>query len=108
MAEAFLNRIAGDRFEAESAGIEPGVLNPVVIDAMRDAGIDVSGNRTKSVHDLIRKGNTYDYVVTVCDEASAEKCPIFPGSGKRVHMGFPDPSSFEGPYAERLKKTKRR
>ena len=106
MAEAFLNVMASGRFEAESAGIEPGTLNPIVVDAMKDAGIDISFNRTKSVHDFLNEGRTYDYVITVCDEANAERCPVFPGGGAKLHMGFEDPSGFDGSYEEKLEKTK--
>jgi len=106
MAEAFLNAIAPDRFIAESAGIEPGKLNHIVVDAMKDAGIDIASNKTKSVQDFIDEKRTYDYVVTVCDEASAECCPVFPGDAKKLHMGFADPSAFEGNYEEKFRKTK--
>jgi arsenate reductase len=102
MAEAFVNRHCGDVFEAYSAGIEPGKLNPVVVAAMQEAGIDISGNATKSCDDMIRSGMKFDYVVTVCDETSAERCPVFPGGGRRLHWGFPDPSSFQGPPEAKL------
>src|ERR1700757_4721625 len=104
MAEAFLNRHCGDVFAAQSAGLEPGKLNPLVVEAMREAGIDISGNGTKSVDDMIQSGPKFAYVITVCDEASAERCPIFPGgaSVKRLHWGFPDPSQFQGTRDEKL------
>lgn len=106
MAEAFLNHYCGQRFEAHSAGIEPGKLNPIVVEAMRDRGIDISGNSTKSVFDLFKSGTLFEYVITVCDEASAERCPIFPGVTKRVHWSFPDPSAIQAPPAEKLTLTK--
>ncbi len=102
MAEAFLKELAGDRFEVQSAGLEPGTLNQDVVAVMKEIGIDLSQNRTKSVFDIYKKGVLFDYVVTVCDQASAEKCPIFPGITKRVHWGFPDPSAAKGTDAERL------
>jgi arsenate reductase (thioredoxin) len=102
MAEVFLNQGCGGKFEAQSAGIEPGKLNATVVEAMREAGIDISGNRTKSVADMIGSGARFDYVITVCDETSAERCPIFPGAGTRLHWGFPDPSSFSGTHEEKL------
>jgi len=105
MAEAFLNSMAGNTFHAESAGIEPGLLNPIVVGVMKDAGIDISSNKTKSVQRFIEVGHTFDYVITVCDEASAERCPVFPGDGKRIHMGFEDPSSFAGSDEEKFIKT---
>lgn len=106
MAEAFINHFASDRFFAESAGIEPGKLNPVVVEAMKDVGIDISKNTTKSVKTFLDQGKNFDYVITVCDETSAERCPSFPGRSKRVHMGFADPSSFVGTPEDKLKKTK--
>jgi arsenate reductase (thioredoxin) len=105
MAEAFLNEIGGNRFHAESAGLNPGLLNPVVIDVMKDAGIDISDNKTKSVYDLLSKNKTYDYVITVCDEANAEQCPLFPGPSIRLHWGFPDPSQCEGDPHEIFEQT---
>jgi arsenate reductase len=106
MAEAFLNFLGGDRYEAESAGIEPGVLNPLVVQVMQEEGIDISGNRTKDVFEFLKQGRRYAFVVTVCDETAAERCPVFPGTGKRLHWGFPDPSAFQGSQEERLAKTR--
>lgn len=96
MAEAFLNVLGKGKFEAESAGLEPGVLNPTVVEVMKEIGIDISKNQTKSVFDFYKAGKRYDYVFTVCDEANGEKCPIFPGTLKTIHIGFPDPSSLVG------------
>ncbi len=104
MAEAFLNTLAGDKFEAESAGFEPRELNPLVIKAMAEVGIDISSNKSKAVFDLIKKGDFYAYVITVCDEASAQRCPIFPGVTRRLHWSFEDPSSFTGTDEEKLAK----
>jgi arsenate reductase (thioredoxin) len=106
MAQAFLNQFCGDEFEAHSAGIEPGKLNPLAVQAMDEAGLDISGHRTKAVSDYIKSGMTFAYVVTVCDEASAERCPIFPGLTTRLHWGFPDPASFQGTREEKLAKTR--
>jgi len=106
MAEAFLNQICGDTFAAHSAGVEPGELNPVVVEAMREIGVDISGNRTKSVFEMIKSGKLFAYVIAVCDEASAERCPIFPGVATRLHWGFPDPSGFQGTPAKKLAKTR--
>jgi arsenate reductase len=107
MAEAFLNRIGEGRFSAESAGIEPGRLNPDVVAVMAEIGYDLSANKTKSVHDLAAKGGSYDYVVTVCDPEAAERCPVFPGNVTRLHWGFKDPSSFKGTDDERLDFTRK-
>jgi arsenate reductase (thioredoxin) len=102
MAEAFLKQSCGDVFEVHSAGLEPGNLNPVVVEAMQKIGIDISGNPTKSVFDLYKSGRIFHYVITVCDETSAERCPIFPGITKRLHWSFPDPSAIQGTHEEKL------
>jgi arsenate reductase len=104
MAEAFLNQLGGDRFETLSAGLEPGTLNPLVVEVMKEVGVDISGNKTKSVFDFHQRGELFDYVFTVCDETSGERCPIFPGAAKRIHWGFPDPSAVTGTHEEKLKR----
>src|SRR5450432_2617897 len=83
MAQAFLKKYGSENFIAESAGLEPGTLNKNVVEVMKEIDIDISQNKTQSVFDLFIKGRTYNAVVTVCDEASAESCPIFPGKVKR-------------------------
>jgi arsenate reductase (thioredoxin) len=103
MAEAFLKQVAGDRFDVESAGLEPGKLNPLVVTAMKEAGIDISRNKTQSVFDLFKSGQRFQYVISVCDEASAERCPIFPGVTTRLNWSFADPSTFTGTEYERRK-----
>ena len=100
MAEAFLKKLGGDRFAAESAGLEPGKLNPRVVRAMAEVGIDISGNPTKSVFDLWKEGKIFQVVVTVCSKEAAEKCPIFPGLSEKLHWPFEDPSSFTGEEEE--------
>ena len=107
MAEAFLKQMAGDKFEVESAGLEPGKLNPLAIEVMKEVGIDISQNKTKSTFDFYKQGKQYDYVVTVCDESQSSKCPVFPGVGKSLHWGFEDPAGFQGSWGERLEKTRR-
>jgi len=102
MAEAFMNRMCSKVFEAHSAGIEPGVLNPLVVEAMQEVGYDISRNQTKSVSDMINTGWKFSRVITVCDETSAERCPIFPGNVARLHWSFPDPSAFHGTHEEKL------
>jgi arsenate reductase (thioredoxin) len=106
MAEAFLNQICLQAFEAQSAGLEPGRLNPVVVQAMQEIGIDISGNHTKAVFDMFKSGQMFSYVITVCDETSAERCPIFPAATNRLHWSFADPSSFQGTPEEVLSKTR--
>ena len=106
MAEAFLNHTCGEQFEASSAGLEPGKLNPIVIEAMGEIGIDISEKQTKSVFDTFKSGKMFKYVIAVCDEASAERCPIFPGITKRLHWGFPDPSALQGTHDQKLERTR--
>jgi len=106
MAEAFLKQMAGDKFEVESAGLEPGKLSPLAIEVMKETGIDISQNKTKSVFDFYKAGKKYDYVVTVCDESQSGQCPIFPGATKMLHWSFPDPSGFTGSWEDQLAKTR--
>jgi arsenate reductase len=102
MAEAFLNKLAGDKFEAESAGLEPGTLNLLVVQAMQEVGMDISGNKTKDVFEFFKQGKHFEYVVTVCDEASSEKCPYFPSQRKKLNWSFKDPSQFAGTLEEKM------
>ncbi len=106
MAEAFLKKYGGDAFEAESAGLEPGILNPNVVKVMQEAGIDLTGKPTQAVFDLLKQGRLYNAVVTVCDKEAAERCPIFPGMVKRIAWSFKDPSSFTGSRDEVLQQTR--
>jgi arsenate reductase len=106
MAEAFLNHYGKEKFYAESAGLEAGTLNPIVVDAMMEAGIDISSNKTKDVFDFYKAGKRFNYVVTVCDESNAERCPIFPGPIENIHWSFKDPAALEGSYEEKLDGTK--
>lgn len=102
MAEAFLNHYDGECLVAESAGLEKGELNPNVVKVMQEVGIDISKNETKEVFDFFRQGKRYDAVITVCDAASAESCPVFPGVVKRLGWSFADPSQFKGTEEELL------
>ncbi len=104
MAEAFLNDICGAEFEAQSAGLEPGELNQLVVEVMREAGLDISRNKTQAVFDVFKSGQLFTYVVTVCSEAEADGCPIFPGPAQRLHWPFPDPSKVEGSREEKREK----
>jgi arsenate reductase len=106
MAEAFLKQLGSDYFEAESSGLEPGELNPTVVEVMKESGIDISGNKTQSVFDLFKSGSYFNAVITVCDEANAERCPIFPGVTQRLAWSFADPASFNGTKEEILQKTR--
>ena len=106
MCEAFLKHYGGNRFDAQSAGLEPGELNLMVVEVMAEIGIDISRNKTKSVFDVWESGETFQYVVAVCDPESAEKCPIFPGITKRLHWPFHDPSKVTGSLEQKLRKVR--
>jgi arsenate reductase len=106
MAEAYLNKLAGERFTAESAGLEPGTLNPFVVRVLAEDGIDIAGKGTCSVFDLFKAGKRYEIVVTVCDKEAAERCPIFPGLSEKLHWPFPDPSRFSGSDEEVMARTR--
>lgn len=107
IAEAFLTALAGDRFEALSAGLEPGTLLPEAVTVMKEVGINISNNKTKSVFDFYQSGELFSHVITVCDETAAERCPIFVGVTKRIHWSFPDPSALTGTLEERLAGTRK-
>ncbi len=103
MAEAFLRRYGGDRFEAHSAGLAPKELNPLTIKVMNEVGIDISGQRSKGVNEYLGKV-LFQYLITVCDDAD-KNCPItWPGVSKRMHWSFEDPASFVGTDEEKLAK----
>jgi arsenate reductase len=106
MAEAFMDQCCGHEFQAHSAGLEPGKLNPLGVEAMKEVGIDISRNATKAVSDFVKPGKLFSRVITVCDETSAERCPIFPSVTTRLRWGFPDPSTFSGATMEKLAKTR--
>jgi arsenate reductase len=99
MAEGLLRHDAGDRFEVESAGTKPGRVRAEAIAVMKEAGIDISRHRSKSVDEFA--GKVFDYVLTVCDNAR-ESCPIFPGQAHRLHRNFEDPAAVEGNESARL------
>ena len=101
MAEAWLRQICGDCFNAESAGLEPGTINPLVVEVMREEGIDLAGKQTQAVFDVWKSGRIFKYVITVCSETEGEGCPIFPGITTRLHWPFPDPSKLTGTEAEK-------
>ena len=107
IAAALLNELCGDYFEAQSAGLEPGVLNPLAVEALQERGIDISRNKTQSVFDVWKSARyIFAYVITVCSESEAAGCPIFAGVTTRLHWSFPDPSRFTGTQAEKLAKTR--
>ena len=99
MAEGLLRHDAGDRFEVESAGTNPGIVRPEAIAAMSELGIDISGHRSKHVEEF--EGQTFDYVITVCDNAR-EACPVFFAAAHRLHHSFDDPAALEATEPERV------
>jgi arsenate reductase (thioredoxin) len=104
MAEGLLRHEAGVRFEVQSAGTRPAQVRPEAITVMKELGIDISGHRSKHVNEF--KGQAFDYVLTVCDNAK-ESCPVFPGQTKRIHKAFEDPAAFQATEAERLARFRR-
>lgn len=106
MAEAYLKKFGGDRFHVSSAGLEKGQLNPLAIEVMLEEGIDISTNETTAVLDLLQQDKRFDIVITVCDAAHAEKCPVFPGVHKKIHWEFDDPSTFTGTPSDKLNQTR--
>jgi arsenate reductase len=107
MAAALMNETCGEFFEAHSAGLEPGTINPLAMEALQELEIDISKNRTQRVFDVWKSGQIFQFVVTVCGEAEAEGCPIFPAVATRLHWPFDDPSKFTGTHDERLERTRR-
>jgi arsenate reductase len=99
MAEGLLRGLGGGRFEVESAGTRPSRVRDEAVEAMREVGVDIGGQRSKSVDEFA--GQSFDYVITVCDNAR-ESCPVFPGQTVRVHQSFEDPAAVEGEWEERL------
>ena len=99
MAEGFLRALAGDRFEAGSAGTEKTAVNPLAIRAMAERGIDISAHTSKRYEDVTPP--PWDYLITVCDDAN-ERCPFVPGTVKRLHWSFEDPSRAGGDEDQRL------
>lgn len=106
MAAALMNKMCGDFFEAQSAGLEPGTINPLAVETLTEMGIDISRNKTQRVFDVWKSGQLFQSVITVCSEAEAQGCPIFPGPTTRLHWPFDDPSKFTGSPEERLQKTR--
>ena len=99
MAEGYLRHIAGSKFDAMSAGIEPKGLSPLAIEVMQEIGVDISSQRSKDVVTVL--GQNIPYVVTVCDNAR-ERCPIFPGAWKFLHWSLEDPAAVTGTHEEKL------
>lgn len=107
MAEAWLNYTCGEFFEAQSAGLEAGTINPLVVQAMKEIGIDLSGKKTQEVFNVWKSGQIFPYVITVCSDAEAKGCPIFPGVTIRLHWPFRDPSQLTGSDEEKLREIRK-
>src|SRR5687768_3378716 len=107
MAEAYLKKYGGNDFIADSAGLEPGKLNPLAIEVMKEDGIDISNNATHGVFDYFKQGKIFQYVITVCKKEAAERCPIFPGMNEKINWSFQDPSKFTGSPEEKLVQTRK-
>jgi arsenate reductase len=99
MAEGLLREISGGRFEVFSAGTRPTGVRSEAIEAMREVGVDISLQRSKSVDEFAAE--EFDYVITVCDNAR-DDCPVFPGKTARLHWSFDDPAAVEGEWEARL------
>lgn len=96
MAEAWANALYPLLLKSQSAGLQPGLINPYVVRAMAEVKIDISQKSATALDDIIQTKSFFDYVVMVCDESSAEKCPAFPNSSTKLNWSFPDPSKFTG------------
>jgi arsenate reductase len=106
MAEAFLKKLGGDMFEVESAGFEPAKeVNPLVVEVMKEEGVDLTGKKPQAVLDFFKEGRLFDHVITVCED-SEDLCPIFPGIVQRWRLSFPDPSIVTGSEEEKLEKVR--
>ena len=102
MAEAFLNDLATNKIYAESAGLEPKPINPLVLEVMAEIGYDLSRVKSDNVFDFFRQGRLYDYVITLCDETVGKQCPVFPGITQRLHWPFEDPEELLGTRDDKL------
>jgi arsenate reductase len=106
MAEVFLNKYAGDVYEAQSAGSTPTKINPLVVSIMKDEeDIDLSSKTTQSFIDVVKTQHFFGYVIPVCDKAKEAECPIFPDVPKRLHWNIDNPEDFEGTDDEILQQT---
>ena len=104
MAEGMMRHLRGNEFEVFSAGSEPKGINPLAIEVMKEIGIDISAQRSKHLDEYAER--EFDYIVTLCDHA-AKTCPLFPGSGERIHQGFSDPAAAEGSREEKIEMFRR-
>lgn len=101
-----MKKFGGEKFHVESAGLEPGKLNPLAVEVMKEDGIDISNNPTNDVFEFFKEGKIFQYVITVCDMEASERCPIFPGIMQKINWAFEDPSTFTGTHEEKLAATR--
>ena len=109
IAEAMLNLLCGETYQAQSAGLETDAttkVNPLAVAVLAEDGIDVSEYQPRHVFDVVKSGQLFSHVIAVCDGANAERCPIFPGVTQRLHWGFADPSALQGTEEEKLAATR--
>lgn len=102
MVEAFLNDLGGGRIFAESAGLDPRDIDPLVVEAMQELGYDLAGRKGNSIFEFFKQGRLYDYVIYVCDKETEDRCPVFPGVRRTQNWPFPDPAKLEGSHEEKL------
>lgn len=104
MAEGLLRHGAGDRYDVQSAGTKPSSVRPEAIEVMNEVGLDIAGQRSKSVDEFAKE--EFDYIITVCDNAR-QNCPVFPGSGHYIHWSIDDPAAAQGSDEERKRSFRR-
>lgn len=107
MAETYVELLSNGEITAASAGFDPRPINPLVIEVMREDGVDLSQKASQGVFDVFKSGAVFQAVITVCDEAAAGACPVFPGLTHRLHLPFPDPAALEGTHEEKLAETRK-
>lgn len=108
IAEAILEKLGGDDFEVKSGGLKPSdSVNPLVIEVMKEEGIDLSTKKPRGVFDFVKTGELFSYVVTVCDKDTDERCPVFPGIRRRANWPFPDPEKATGSHEEKLNQVRK-
>jgi arsenate reductase len=107
MAQAYANVLGRGLVQAQSAGLEAGKLNHRVVAVMAEDGVDIREAVPRKIDVVLESGAEFDVLVTVCDEASAERCPYVPGRGERLHWSFADPSAFTGTELEIMEFTRK-
>jgi arsenate reductase len=104
MAEEYLRRFAGDRFDVESAGYNPTQINPLVVEVMKEEGIDLSDKKTQNVYELIKTNHIFGYIITVCRRGAEDECPVYPGLAQRLHWELENPEDYVGTQEQKLER----